>query len=134
MKVREIMSTMPVTLRSDQDLTQAAHVMRDNDIGDVLVCDDGKLVGIVTDRDIVVRALAEDRDPRLCRVGDICSRDPVTVSPDDDADDAVAMMKDHAVRRVPVCENGRPVGVISLGDVANPRTVLGQISSAPPNQ
>jgi CBS domain-containing protein len=109
--------------------------MRDQGIGDVLVEHDGSL-GIVTDRDIVTRAVAEGRDPQQVRVGDICTRDVETVSPDMSVDDVIRLMSDKAVRRVPVVEAGRPVGIVALGDLAvdrDRRSLLADISAAPPN-
>jgi CBS domain-containing protein len=84
--------------------------------------------GIVTDRDIVVRSVAERRDPTQTRLGDICSREMTTVSPSADVSDAIGLMKDKALRRPPVVEDGRPIGIVSLGDLAVPldrRSALG---------
>ncbi|MEH1125214.1 CBS domain-containing protein [Micromonospora sp. CPCC 206061] len=135
--VRDVMTPGPVTVAPDATLIDAAQQMRDKDIGDVLVVDlDGHLRGIVTDRDIVVRALADGREARVTMVGDVCSPDPVSVAPDDDVERAVDMMRGKAVRRLPVVENGRLVGVVSLGDMAierDPQSALGQISAAAEN-
>lgn len=135
-KVREIMTRAPVALRSSQPVTEAAKVMREHGIGTVLIVDDGQLKGLVTDRDIVVRAIAEVRDPAVTLVGEICSPDPITVAPDDDADTVVQRMRERAVRRVPVVEDGHPVGVLSIGDMAlerDERSALADISAQPPN-
>jgi CBS domain-containing protein len=132
--VREVMTSDPVTLEAESTLVDAARAMQRHDIGDVLVTRNGQLHGILTDRDIVVRAIAEDR-PSSSRVGDIVSADPMTVSPDDPVDRAIGLMRDNAIRRLPVVEGGRPVGIVSLGDLAedrDPQSVLGQISSASP--
>jgi len=91
-------------------------------------------VGILTDRDVVVRVVAEGRDPRATRLADVCSRELTTVSPDDNVDDAIAVMRDKAIRRVPVVDRGRPIGIVALGDLAPRGTTLGEISAAPPNQ
>jgi CBS domain-containing protein len=110
--------------------------MREHDIGDVVVLEDRRLGGILTDRDIVVRALAEGRDPEKTKVGDICSRDLTTVSPTDSVGYAVRLMRAKAIRRLPVVEEGQVVGIVSLGDMAiekDRRSVLGEISAAPPN-
>ena len=136
-KVKELMTSSPVTLRSSEPLIDAAKAMRDQGIGDVLVMDDGQLKGVVTDRDIVVRAVADGRDPRSTSVGDVCSPDLVTVTPDDDADTAVRQMRERGGRRVPVVDNGRPVGVLSIGDMAIERdeqSALADISAQRPNQ
>lgn len=132
--IRDIMTPNPFTMHASATVAQAARVMRDRDIGDVLVEDKGKLVGIVTDRDIVVRVIAEGKDPSTTRLveGETC--DLVTVSPEDDVDEVVDKMRTHAIRRIPVVENGSPVGIVSLGDLAvarDPRSVLGDISAAP---
>jgi CBS domain-containing protein len=135
-KVSELMTSAPVALRPGQPVADAAKVMREHGIGDVLVVDDGQLKGLVTDRDIVVRAVADGRDPATTTVSEICSPDLVTVTPDDDADTAVRRMREHAVRRVPVVEHGRPVGVLSIGDMAierDERSALADISAEPPN-
>jgi CBS domain-containing protein len=115
---------------------EAARAMRDSDIGDVIVMESNKVCGIVTDRDIVVRAIADGQDPATATLGDICSRDLTTLSPIDTVEDAVQMMRDKAVRRLPVVEGNQVVGVVSLGDLAlerDPNSALGDISAAPPN-
>ena len=136
-KVSEIMTPAPVALRSSQTVTDAAKVMRQHGIGNVLIVDHGQLKGLVTDRDIVVRAVADARDPAATAVDEICSPDLVTVSPDDDADTAVQQMRERAVRRIPVVEDGCPVGVLSIGDMAlehDERSALADISAQPPNR
>lgn len=135
-KVRDVMTSEPISLQSDAPVLEAAQQMRDCAIGDVLVMDDGRIRGMLTDRDIVVRAIAEGRDPNECTVGEICSEDVVFVGPDDDADRAVEMMRLRAVRRVPVIEGANVVGVVSIGDMAmdrDERSALADISAAPPN-
>lgn len=134
--IREVMAPDPVTLAPDTPASTAAMAMRDAGIGDVIVQDGDKICGIVTDRDIVVRLVAEDRSPREVRLADFCSRDLVTVSVDDPVDGAVTAMNDNALRRLPVVENGRAVGIVSLGDLAvdrDPNSALASISSAPAN-
>jgi CBS domain-containing protein len=136
-KVSELMTSAPVALRSSQPVADAAKAMREHGTGDVLVIDDGQLKGLVTDRDIVVRAVAADRDPANTPVSEICSPDLVTVTPDDDADTAVQRMREHAVRRVPVVDGDRPVGVLSIGDMAierDERSALAEISAERPNE
>jgi CBS domain-containing protein len=110
--------------------------MRDSDIGEVIVVEGGNLFGIVTDRDIVVRGIASDKDPSTTRLDEICSRDLATVSSDTPVEDAVRIMRDKAIRRLPVVEAGKPVGVVSIGDLAverDPVSTLADISKAPPN-
>jgi CBS domain-containing protein len=99
-------------------LTDAAAGMRDEDVGSLPVVEGDRVVGIITDRDIVVRAVAEGADSRTVKVGDVSSGDPVTVGPDEDLDDALELMAHHRVRRLPVVEDGRLVGVVAQADVA----------------
>jgi CBS domain-containing protein len=105
-------------------------------VGDVLVMRGGSICGIVTDRDIVVRTVAEGRDPNRAMLGEICSRFLVQVAPDDPIERAVELMRARAVRRLPVVLDGTPVGIVSLGDLAaarDPESVLAEISGAPGN-
>ena len=135
--LRDIMTQKPVTLQTSDTVTAAARSMRDGNIGDVVVLEDGRIQGILTDRDIVVRALAEGRDPERTTVGQICSRELTTLSPDTPIEAAVKVMRDKAIRRLPVVEGERPVGIVSLGDLAverDPESALGGISAAPPNR
>ncbi len=134
--IRDVMTPDPVALPSTSALNEAARQMKERDIGDVIVLADGEVCGVVTDRDIVVRAVAEDRNPSTTKLADICSRDVVTLSPSDSVEDAIAMMREGAIRRVPIVENGMPVGVVSIGDLAvvrDPDSALADISAAPPN-
>jgi CBS domain-containing protein len=135
MELREVMTPNPTVCSPDTSAAQAAEMMRDQGIGDVLVQHDGSL-GIVTDRDIVTRAVAAGRDPKEVTLGDICTRDIETVSPDMSIDDVIRLMSDKAVRRVPVVEAGKPIGIVALGDLAmdqDRRSLLADISAAPPN-
>jgi CBS domain-containing protein len=134
--VRDIMTTSIVGLAASATLVEAARDMRVFDIGDVLVIDGDRVTGIVTDRDIVIRAIAADRDPAQTTVGEIASPDPIVIEPDQPAAEAVQLMRDHALRRLPVCENGHLVGVLSLGNLAterDPESALADISAAPPD-
>ena len=136
-KVSELMTSDPVTLPSGQPVIEAAKAMREQGIGDVLVADDGRLKGVVTDRDIGVRVVAEGRDPGTTPVSEACSPDLITVAPDDDVDTAVRRMRERSVRRVPVVQDGRPVGVLSIGDMAierDERSALADISAERPNR
>ncbi|HSA49254.1 MAG TPA: CBS domain-containing protein [Yinghuangia sp.] len=135
--VRELMTTEPVTVELRTSATEAARRMRDLGIGDVLVTDDGELRGVLTDRDLVVRGLAEGKDPDKTTVHALCSDEVVTVAPDDAVDHAIYLMSTKALRRLPVVEEGRPIGVVSLGDLAmerDPTSALADISAAEPNQ
>jgi CBS domain-containing protein len=134
--VQDVMTTDPVALDSSEPVVEAARRMKDQDIGDVIVVEGGQICGVVTDRDIVVRVLAEGRDPGQTRLGEVCSRDVATVSPGDDLTAAGDLMRERAIRRVPVVDDGRPVGIISIGDLAierDPDSALSHISAAPPS-
>jgi CBS domain-containing protein len=134
--LREVMTPNPKALSQSATIMEAACAMRDNDIGDVVVLDNGRLCGIVTDRDIVVRALAAGCDPNRTSVGEICSRALVTLTPEDSTGQAVRVMREHAIRRLPIEDGGRVVGIVTLGDVAvdaDRRSALADISAAPPN-
>ena len=135
-KIRDVMTPAPITLSERQTAADAARMMKECDVGDVLVCsEDGRLSGIVTDRDLVVRCLAEGQNGSTS-LRDLCTSDITTLSPDATVDDAVSLMSDRAVRRIPVVENGELVGIVSLGDLAlerDPESALGQISAAPAN-
>ena len=130
--VRDVMSKDPMTFGSDATVRQAAQAMRDRDIGDVLVVDGDEVRGIVTDRDIVVRGLADRDDLSGCRLQDVCNEGLVTAGPDEDADVAIARMRDNAVRRIPVVDGGRAVGVMSPGDAAIEKDERSGPTLAPP--
>ncbi|MDL5205555.1 CBS domain-containing protein [Streptomyces sp. ALI-76-A] len=134
--VSDIMTSAPVTVEPQASVTAVARMMRDQDLGAVLVADGDELRGLVTDRDLVVRALAEGGDLEQTTVADACSDDLVTVTPEDDVDHAIELMREHAVRRLPVVESGHPVGIVALADLAmerDPDSALGDISVARPN-
>ena len=134
--LQDVMSTTPVTLPATATVTQAAKRMRDDDIGDVIVMDGGRVFGILTDRDIVVRATAADCDPSTTAIRDVCTSDLVTLTPQDDVKRAIDLMKQKAIRRIPVCQDGNPVGIVSIGDLAIESTgekALADISAARPN-
>jgi CBS domain-containing protein len=134
--VRDVMTGNVVTLPRTAPLRDAARRMKENDIGDVIVMNDGTMCGVVTDRDIVVRAIAEGKDPDSAKLEEICSHDVVTVSPDDPVDRAVQLMRQRAIRRLPVVEGDQPIGVISIGDLAielDEQSGLADISAAESN-
>jgi CBS domain-containing protein len=135
--VREVMTTNVVYLPSETTLAEAARTMREQDIGDVVVADGNKPAGLVTDRDIVVRAVAERCDPSSTTIGEIMTHDLIKVSQDDSVQSAALLMRDHAVRRVLVFDDNEAlVGIVSIGDLAeeiDPESVLGGISRAEPN-
>jgi CBS domain-containing protein len=135
--IRDIMTPDPEMLPTTATVIEAAHVMRDKNIGDVIVLDDCNVCGIVTDRDIVVRALATGGEPKSIKLGDICSKELTTVSPDSKLGEAIQIMREKALRRMPVLDNDKPVGIVSLGDLALERdrkSALADISAAPANK
>jgi CBS domain-containing protein len=135
--VREVMTKSPVAVDADAPVLEAARRMRDDNIGNVIITRQGRVHGILTDRDIVVRCLAERNDISTCKCGEICSAEVITVGPDDSIEQAISLMRKHAIRRLIVADQDRPVGVVSIGDLAKDRdrrSALGDISAAPPNQ
>jgi CBS domain-containing protein len=136
MNVSEVMTPDPIIMDHDASAQDAARYMRDAGVGDVLIQQDGKLVGIVTDRDIVVRVVADGKAPEQTTLGDCCSRELHTLKSNMDADEAVNVMREFAVRRIPVVDNGQAVGIVSIGDLAmsrDERSALADISAQPPN-
>ncbi len=136
MTVEEMMTPHPIALPQTASVFDAAQKMRDASIGNVVVLDGQKVCGIVTDRDIVVRAIATGREPRSTKLTDICSRELTTLSPEDSVETAVRLMRQHAVRRLPVVKGDRPVGILTLGDLAiekDGESALADVSAAPPN-
>jgi CBS domain-containing protein len=116
--VKDAMTSEVKTASPSQPLTDVARLMKQEDVGSVPVVDGDRLVGVVTDRDIVVRGIADGSDPHAIKAGDIASRDVVTVRPDDDLDEVLRLMAQHQVRRLPVVDDGRLVGVVAQADVA----------------
>ena len=135
-RVEEIMTRNPRTVGADDTVIDAARIMRDDDIGDVIVVDNGDVQGIVTDRDIVVRDVAEGRDPGSTPVREVCTTGIEALEPGETVDDALRKMREADIRRLPVVESGRPVGIVSLGDLAverEPDSTLADISAASPD-
>lgn len=134
--IQELMTPDPVALQATSTVAEAARAMRDGNVGDVIVVDNDVVCGIVTDRDITVRATAEGRHPSEVKLADICSRDVTSLAPTDSIDDAVRLMREKALRRLPVVDGDKPVGIVSLGDLAierDPDSALADISAARPN-
>ena len=134
--VEELMTPDPIGLPETASILDAAQQMRDASIGSVVVLDGQTVCGIVTDRDIVVRGVAASRDPGSTTLADICSRELTTLSPEDRVGTAVQLMREHAVRRLPVVKQGRAVGILTLGDLAieeDEKSALADVSAAPPN-
>jgi CBS domain-containing protein len=134
--VREIMTTNVINMQVSTTLEEAARAMRERDIGDVVVAEDERLVGLVTDRDIVIRAVADGMDPTTTTLGSVASRDIIAIQPDDTAQAAALLMREQAIRRVLVVDEQGLCGILSIGDLAteiDPDSVLGGISGAAPN-
>jgi CBS domain-containing protein len=134
--IKDVMTPDPVCVDPHDSATEAARRMREVDSGAILVTEGGHLKGLLTDRDIVVRAIADGRDPSQVEVGEICSADVEALRPDDDIDRAVQLMRERHVRRIPVVEGDHPVGIVSIGDLAlarDERSALADISGAPAN-
>lgn len=134
--IREVMTENPSTVEASATLTEAAQLMANEDIGDVLVVENGELQGILTDRDIVVKGIAQGNSVDDTSVRECCSTDVATVAPDASLEDAIQLVKDKDIRRVPVVEDNKPVGIVSLGDLAvqaDGESALADISQASPN-
>ena len=116
--VRDAMTENPRSIGASTSVVEAARLMREEDIGSLPITDDERLVGMITDRDITTRVVAEAADPTSMSVEDVYSRDLVSVEPDEDLDEALQLMARHQVRRLPVVENGRLVGIVAQADIA----------------
>nr|MDT0662738.1 CBS domain-containing protein [Micromonospora sp. DSM 115978] len=137
-KVSDVMTKQVIYLPAETTLDEAARVMREADIGDVVVTDGPGLLGMVTDRDIVVRAVAECRDAATTTIGSVATREIVMIEQSSSADEAADLMRERAVRRILVCDSDRQlVGILSLGDLAmrfDPSSALSDISQATPSR
>ena len=134
--IREVMTKDPRTVRPGDSIIDAARAMREDAFGVAIVEEDGKIRGLLTDRDIVVRVVAEGQDPSRTKVADVASEEIATVTPDQEIGDAVRLMGEKHVRRLPVVEDGKPVGIVAMGDLTIERDLswaLADISAAPPN-
>jgi CBS domain-containing protein len=116
--VRDVMTENPASIGASASVVEAARLMREAHIGSLPITDDEKVVGIITDRDITTRVVAEAADPTTTSVGDVYSRDLISVEPDTELDGALEVMARHQVRRLPVVESGRLVGIVSQADIA----------------
>jgi CBS domain-containing protein len=135
-QVRDVMTPVPETVSPTATLRDAAAAMERADVGDVLVVDGDDLRGILTDRDIAIRAVGGGRDISTTVVADVFTPSVVSISPTSAVQEAIELMRKHDVRRLPVVEAGRPIGVVSLGDLAvarEPASLLSDITTAPPN-
>jgi CBS domain-containing protein len=117
--IRDTMTSNPRTVDTSTPVAEAARLMRSEDVGSLPIVEGDRLVGMVTDRDITLRVVAEGKDPQSTSVGDVASRDIVSVDPQQDLDEALRLMAQHQVRRLPVVEeDGRLVGIVAQADVA----------------
>ena len=116
--VRDAMTEDPRSIGASASVVEAARMMREEDIGSLPITDDGKLVGMITDRDITTRVVADAADPEATSVGDVSSRDPISVEADKEIEEALKLMASHQVRRLPVVESGELVGIVAQADVA----------------
>jgi CBS domain-containing protein len=136
-KVIDVMTKQVIYLSAETTLDEAARAMREADIGDVVVTDGSTLAGMVTDRDIVVRAVAERKDPATTTIGSVATRDIVMIEQNSSATDAADLMRERGVRRILVCDaDRRLVGIVSLGDLAmrlDPASALSDITEQSPN-
>ena len=133
--IKDVMHAQPTTLDKGATAMQAAHLMRERGIGAVLVVEEeGALCGLITDRDLVLRVMADGRDPDTTVLGEVCTANPEQLEPSEDADEAIRRMAQRAIRRLPVTEGGKPIGIVTLGDLAidrDPKSLVGTISAAP---
>ncbi len=118
MKVNELMTHDPATVQPGSTATEAAALMKSKDCGSLPIVEGGRLVGIVTDRDIVLRVVAAKKDPATLKISEIMTKDPATIGPEATAADASKLMSDKQVRRLPVVENGKLVGMLVIGQLA----------------
>ena len=134
--LNEVMTHDPQTVDTTATLAETAKLMRDNDTGAIIVTDGGEVRGIVTDRDITIRAVADGQDPNGTQVSQVFTENPTTLTPDQTVDDAIRVVREQDIRRVPVVQDGKPVGIVSLGDLAIERdqdSALADMSSSPAN-
>ena len=117
--IRDVMTSNPQGVETSAPVIEAARIMKQQDVGPVPVLEGSRLVGMLTDRDITIRVVAEGKDPQSTTVGEIASRDLVTIDPQQNLDEALRLMAQHQVRRLPVVEeDGRLVGIVAKADVA----------------
>lgn len=134
--IREVMTESPETVSGDTTVADAAKLMRDKDFGGVLCAEGEEIKGFLTDRDIATRVVAEGKDPTSTTVGDVATTDLHTLSPDDSVEDAIELVRQHDIRRVPVVEGAKAVGIVSIGDLAVERdedSALADISAGSQN-
>ena len=134
--IREVMTQSPELVPGDTTVADAAKLMRDKDFGGILCGDGDEVKGFLTDRDIAVRVVAEGKDPTSTTVSDVATTELHTLSPDDSVEEAIELVRQHNVRRLPVVEGAKAVGIVSIGDLAIERdedSALADISAASQN-
>lgn len=135
-QVKDIMTSGPITVDVGESVAAAAELMRESDVGALVVTDSSGVRGVMTDRDVTIRVVAAGWDPATTAVGDVVAPDLVAISPQDDLDTAVELMRTNALRRLPVLDGEHLVGIVSLGDLAIERdatSALADISARTPN-
>jgi CBS domain-containing protein len=135
--IEAVMTPEVETVDADAALVEAARLMHDRDIGDVVVTDEGKVAGIATDRDLAIRGTARVAHPTETPVREVMSDELIVATTDQTVDEAINLMREHALRRLPVVEDGQLAGIVSLGDLAVQRdqdSALGEISAAEPSR
>jgi len=118
MKVRDIMTRDVITVSPDTGIQNVARLMSEHDIGAVLVSENKKVLGLITDRDIIIRAIAEGKNPSTTKAKEVMTTDITVVTPDTDVHEAADIMSDQQIKRLPVVENGKLTGILALGDLA----------------
>ena len=134
--IRDVMTQDPECVSGDTTVADAAKLMKDKDFGAVLCKDEDQVSGILTDRDIALRVVAEGKDPTSTTVDEVATKDIKTLSPDDSVEDAIKLVREQNVRRVPVVEGAKAVGIVSIGDLALERdkdSALADLSGSPAN-
>ena len=117
--IRDVMTSNPCTIDASKDVAYAAKMLRDEDVGVAPIVEGDQLVGVLTDRDIAIKVVAEGKDPQTTKVSEIASKDIVTIDPQQDLDEALRLMAQHQVRRLPVVEeDGKIIGIVAQADVA----------------
>lgn len=141
MLVKDIMTNSIVSLNSEDSVERAAQMMKQFDVGSIPVCNEEKVVGMITDRDIILRTVATGSNGNRQKISEVMTSSPVTGSPDMDVHDAAKIMSEQQIRRLPIVENNHLVGIVSLGDISveptlqdNAEEALKNISEPAKNQ
>jgi len=117
--IRDVMTSNPCTIDADKDIVYAAKMLKDEDVGVAPIVEGDQLIGVLTDRDIAIKVVAEGKDPQTTKAREIASKDIVTIDPQQSLDEALRLMAQHQVRRLPVVEeDGKVVGIVAQADIA----------------